>query len=376
MTVQPQVFQVGWEAPPRLDLRYEVTHKPTAAMWEAMMAVTPGMASGGQDPVVNALEAEIAALTGHEAAMLLPTTTNGTLLSFMTHDVRGQLAVMEARCHIFWVERLHVSQMGGAAPRLVRGARYGAMDPDEVESVITEMAYGYQHPTGMVCLENTHNIYGGTTLTPEYTRQMADIAHRHGAHLFLDGARVFNAAVAQEVPVRALTAPADHVVVSLNKGLGAPYGALLCSDRAFIERARVIAKRLGLLAVHKAGLFAAAGLVAVREMMTGLADDHRRARRMATALNAIEGFAVDLDSVQTNLIRVSTAPLGVPALTVAERVAPTGLAIHVIEPHAFKVALCYAIDDAQVDEALAILTDAAAELASDVPTRRRLQADA
>lgn len=111
-----QVYQVGWEAPPRLDLRYEVTHKPTAAMWEAMMAVTPGMASSGQDPIVNELEARVAALTGHEAALLLPSTTNGTVLAFMTHDVRGQIAIMEAKCHIYWVERLHVSQFAGAAP--------------------------------------------------------------------------------------------------------------------------------------------------------------------------------------------------------------------------------------------------------------------
>ena len=360
--MNPPVSQVGWETRPRLDLRYEVTHKPTPAMWEAMMAVEPGMASSGQDPVVNELERVVADLTGHEAALLLPTTTNGTVLAFLAHDVRGQLAVMEARCHIFWVERLHVSQFGGAAPRLVRGARYGAMDPDEVEAVLTEMAYGYRHPTGMVCLENTHNVYGGTTLTPEYTRQFADIAHANGAHLFLDGARVFNAAVAQEVPVRALTAPADHVVVSLNKGLGAPYGGLLCSDADFIERARVIAKRLGLLAVHKAGLFAAAGLVAIREMMDGLADDHRRARRMAEELAEIDGFTVDFESVQTNLVRVSTEELGAPALEVAERVARDGLAIHVVEPDAFKVALCWAIGNAEIDEALSILARAAAEI--------------
>jgi threonine aldolase len=361
------VFQVGWEAPPRLDLRYEVTHRPTPAMWEAMMAVTPGMASAGQDPVVNELESSVASMTGHEAALFLPTTTNGTVLAFMTHDVRGQLAVMEARCHIYWVERLHVSQLGGAAPRLIPGARYGAMGPDEVEAVITEMAYGYQHPTGMVCLENTHNVYGGTTLTPEYTRQIADIAHRHGAHLFLDGARVFNAAVAQGVPVRALTSPADHVVVSLNKGLGAPYGALLCSDAAFIERARVVAKRLGLLAVHKAGLFAAAGLVAIREMMAGLVDDHRRARRLANDLSRIDGLDVDLDSVQTNLVRVSTAQLGVPALDLAGLVARDGLAIHVIEPYAFKLAICWAIDDAQIDEAISILQRVVSELPQRAP---------
>jgi threonine aldolase len=150
--------------------------------------------------------------------------------------------------------------------------------------------------------------------------------------------------------------------VSLNKGLGAPYGGLLCGDAAFIERARVVAKRLGLLAVHKAGLFAAAGLVAIREMMAGLADDHRRARRLAMELAAIEGFQVDLESVQTNLVRVGTAQLGVPALEVAERVAPHGLAIHVIEPYAFKLAICWDVDDAQIDEARSILARVAAEM--------------
>lgn len=361
------VFQVAWEVPPRLDLRYEVTHKPTMAMWEAMMAVTPGMASAGQDPVANELEATVAAMTGHEAALFLPTTTNGTVLAFMTRDVRGQVAVMEAKCHIFWVERLHVSQLGGAAPRLIHGARYGAMDPGEVEAVIGEMAYGYQHPTGMVCLENTHNVYGGTMLTPEYTRQIADIAHRHGAHLFIDGARVFNAAVAQSVPIHALTSPADHVVVSLNKGLGAPYGALLCSDADFIDRARGNAKRLGLLAVHKAGLFAAAGLVAIRDMMDGLSDDHRRARRLASALANVDGFGVDLESVQTNLVRVSTETLGVPALELAKRAADHGLAIHVIEPYAFKLAICWAVDDAQIDEAIDILGRVASDASLGVP---------
>lgn len=357
-----QVFQVQWETPPRLDLRYEVTHKPTPAMWEAMMAVTPGMASAGQDPIVNELEALVASMTGQEAALFLPTTTNGTLLTFMTQDVRGKLAVMESRCHIYWVERLHVSQLGGSTPRLIPGVKYGAMAPSDIEAVITETAYGYQHQTGMVCLENTHNVYGGTTLTPEYTRQIADIAHRHGAHLFLDGARVFNAAVAQGVPVRVLTSPADHVVVSLNKGIGAPYGALLCSDAEFIERVRIVAKRLGLLAVHKSGLLAAAGLVAIREMMDGLADDHRRARRLAAEIAGIDGLDVDLESVQTNLVRVSTEQLGVPALELADRVAQQGLAIHVIEPHAFKLAICWAIDDSQIDEAVSILRQVTADM--------------
>lgn len=354
--------QVKWNNPPRLDFRYEVTHKPPPEMWEAMMRVTPGMANAGEDPMVNALEAMAAGMTGKEAAVFLPTTTNGTVLTFMNRDVRGQQVVMEARCHIFWVEQFHVSHLSGAVPRLVRGDKFGAMDPDEVEAVINETAYGYTPRTGLVCLENTHNVYGGTVLTPEYTRVMAELAHRHGADLYLDGARVVNAAVAQGMPVRDLTEPADHVAISLNKGLGAPMGAVLCSDAEFIEGVRLLAKRTGMLAVHKAGLFAAAGIVALTKMVEGLADDHRRARRLAGALAEMDGLAVDMETVQTNLFRVSTEPLGMSALDLAQRVAAHGLAIHVLEPHAFKMATCFDIDDGMVEQAIDIFRRVLAEV--------------
>jgi threonine aldolase len=349
-----QSQQVKWTTPPPLDFRYEVTHKPPLEMWEAMMKVTPGMANAGEDRQVNELEALGASLTGKEAAVFLPTTTNGTVLTFMNRDIRGQQVIMEERCHIFWVEQFHVSHLAGAVPRLVRGNKFGAMDPAEVEAVITEMAYGYTPKTGMICLENTHNVYGGTVLTAEHTQRMAELAHRYGAELYLDGARVVNAAVAQGVPIRALTEPADHVAISLNKGLGAPMGALLCSSERFIDGVRLLAKRTGMLAVHKAGLFAAAGLIALTKMVNGLADDHRHARCLAGALAEMGGLAVDLETVQTNLLRVSTKPLGITAVEFARRVAAHGLGIHVLEPYAFKMALCYDIDDAMVDRAIEI----------------------
>jgi len=352
--------QVVWKGPPRLDLRYEVTHRPTQPMWEAMMKVTPGMASSGEDPVVRELEDYVAELTGKEAAMFLPTTTNGTVLACMTRDLRGKQVIMEARCHIYWVERLHISHLAGAAPKLIRGDKFGAMDLQAIEDAINETAYGYTPPTGMICLENTHNVYGGTVLTPAYTEAVAKLAHDQGIDLFLDGARVFNSAVALDVPVRALTAPADHVVLSLNKGLGAPLGGMLCGSRGFIDGAKVLAKRTGMIAIHKAGLFAAAGLVGLRTMYTGLADDHRRARRLAEGLSEIDGLAIDMETVQTNLVRVSTQETGVSALELAHRVAEHGLAIHVLEPEVFKMALCYDVDDSQVDEALDIFAKALA----------------
>jgi len=346
--------QVVWQGPPRLDLRYEVTHRPTQAMWDAMMKVTPGMASSGEDLVVRELEQYVADMTGKEAGIFLPTTTNGTVLSCMNRDLRGKQVIMEARCHIYWVERLHISQLAGAAPKLIRGDKFGAMDLQAIEDAIKETAYGYTPPTGMICLENTHNVYGGTVLTADYTAAVADLAHQSGIDLYLDGARVFNSAVAQGLPVKALTGPADHVVVSLNKGLGAPLGAVLCSSADFIAGVNVLAKKTGMIAIHKAGIFAAAGLVAVRTMYQGLADDHRRAKRLADGLDEINGLSVDKETVQTNLVRVSTKDTGLTALEVAHRVAGHGLAIHVMEPTVFKTALCYDISDAQVDEALEI----------------------
>jgi threonine aldolase len=229
--------------------------------------------------------------------------------------------------------------------------------------VLSESAYGQHQCAGFVSLENSHNVCGGTVLTPEYTVAMAALAHRHGARLFLDGARVLNSAVSLNVRVSELTAPADAVVISLNKGLGAPLGAVLCSGGAFIERARDVARQTGMAAVHRGGIFAAAALVALDGMVEQLADDHRRARMLAHELNELDGLDVDLETVQTNLVRVTTHALGVSALEVARRAAGRGLAIHVMDPDAFKLAVCYAINDEKVEEAVGILGRVIDELA-------------
>ena len=348
--------QVKWEGQPPIEMRFEVLHQPPTEMWEAMMKVNPGMAIAGEDKVLNEFHALAAELTGKEAAMFLPTTTNGIVLAHMNSNLRGKQVIMEASCHIFWVEGLHVSHLSDAMPRLIRGDKFGAMNFDEVESVIAESCYGHTVPIGMIDLENTHNVYGGTVLTPEYTERMAELAHRHGAYLFLDGARVATAAVAQGVPISALTGPADHVAISLSKDLGAPLGAVLCGSAKFIEEVRLIAKRTGMIAIHKAGIFAAAGIIALTDMVDRLPEDHRRTRRLAEALSKIDGLTVDLETVQTNLCRVSTEALGMPALEVAQRVAEHGLAVHVMEPYVFKLGVCYAVNDTMIDQSIEILT--------------------
>ncbi len=361
-TSQFSSAQVEWEGAPRLDIRYEVVHKPTPAMFEAMTKVTPGLAGGGQDPVVKEIEALGAELTGHEEALFLPTTTNATVLSHMHADLTGKQLILEARSHVWWVEALHVSAMAGAATRPLMGDKFGAMALDDIEAIINETQYGYRVPVGMISLENTHNVAGGTVLTQEYTEKVAEMAHSHGAKLFLDGARVTNAAVAQDIPLKALTEPCDYVAMSLNKGLGAPYGSLLGTSSENMVGIRLLAKRLGMTAVHKSGLFAAAGIIALTQMYEGLADDQRRAHHIATELNKMDGLDVDMETVQTNLFRVNTDALGMTSLELGNRLKEHGLGIHMLAPYAFKIALCFNITDEMVEESLDIFRTVLAEV--------------
>jgi threonine aldolase len=343
---------IRWREKPLVDLRWEVSAAPTEAMWDAMRSVPIGMADFGEDPTVLELEALGAELTGHEASMLVPTVTTGTVLSLMSGAPRGTVVLMEERAHLYWSEELHVSYVCGATPRLISGDKCGVISIDQLEEETRRQYYGHPSRISMLSLENTHNICGGTLLTPDYTQAVAHFCHHQGMKLYIDGARIFNAAVALGVPVRALAAPADYVVVGLNKGLGAPYGSLLCGSREFMDEARVNCRRLGSMGMHKAGLYAAACLVGLRTMVDRLADDQRRAWRLAGALAEIPGLEVDLETVQTNLVRVDVSEPGITAYDVAVGLANEGIAVHVFEPSAFKFALHFEIGDEDVERVI------------------------
>jgi threonine aldolase len=356
---------VQWSSRPRIDLRWEVSVAPTDAMWEAMRATPIGMADFGEDPAVRELEAYGAELTGHEAALLIPTVTVGTVLSILGGAPRGSVVLMEERCHIYWVEQGHVASIAGAMPALLAGDKLGAIPVEAIVEAVEREHYGHRAPISMLCLENTHNICGGTVLSAGYTAAVAELCRRHGIKTYLDGARAFNAAVALGVPLRELTQPCDYVVVGLNKGLAAPFGSLLCGSREFIAEARRNCRALGAMGMHKAGLYAAAALLALRTMVDRLADDHRRARELAVAVDALPGLDVDLETVQTNLVRVGTAASGHTAAELAEGLAERGIAVHVFEPYAFKFALHLDITDAHVEEAVTALGEVMRELTAE-----------
>ncbi len=287
----------------QIDLRSDVHARPTDEMWEAMRAVPLGWATNGEDSSVNELQERVAGLLGKEAALWVPTCGMANLVALLTIAPRGSAVVLEASSHVLTSEAMGIEEIAGLEPRSL-WAEDGRLDPVEVEELIVGAG------AAMLVLENTHTRAGGTALTPELTAELAGAAQRHGAYAHLDGARLFNAAVALGVPVRELAAPVNTVAVSLNKGLCAPMGAILAGRTQVIELARRTLRRLGGASVHKAGIPAAAALVALDTLVERLADDHRRARQLGALLEEVPGLEVRPAEIETNIVLVDVAGTG------------------------------------------------------------------
>ncbi len=288
---------------PPIDLRSDVHGQPTDEMWEAMRAAPLGWATKGEDPSVIALQERIASLLGKEAALWIPTCGMANLVALLTIAPRGSAVVLEASSHVLTSEAMGIEEIAGLEP-LSLWAEDGRLDPVEAEELIVDAA------ASMLLLENTHTRAGGTVLTPELTAELAVAAQRHGAYVHLDGARLFNAAVALGVPVRELAAPVNTVAVSLNKGLCAPMGAILAGRTQVIELAQRTLRRLGGASVHKAGIAAAAALVALDTLVERLADDHRRARELGALLQEVPGLEVEAARIETNIVLVDVSGTG------------------------------------------------------------------
>jgi threonine aldolase len=288
---------------PRIDLRSDAQVQPTDEMWEAMRAAPLGWATYGEDRSVNELQERMASLLGKEAALWIPTCGMANLVALLTIAPRGSSVVLEASSHVLTSEAMGIEEIAGLEP-LSLWAEDGRLDPGEVEELIVDAG------ASMLVLENTHTRAGGTVLTPELTAELAGAAQRHGAYVHLDGARLFNAAVALGVPVRELAVPVNTVAVSLNKGLCAPMGAILAGRRQVIELAQRTLRRLGGASVHKAGIAAAAALVALDMLVERLADDHRRARELAALLQDVPRLVVEPAEVETNIVLVNVAGTG------------------------------------------------------------------
>jgi threonine aldolase len=282
-----------------VDLRSDTLTLPTPEMREAMARAEVGDDVWGEDPTVQRLEAMAAARLGKEAGLFVASGTMGNLVSVVGHTRAGQEVVLDLDSHIYNYEVAGGTIVGNVQMRPVKTER-GFLTPDQVQDALRP-ANIHIPPTGLVCLENTHNRHGGTCLTPEEIAAVAEVAHGAGVPVHIDGARLFNAAVALERDAREFAAPADSVTFCLSKGLAAPVGSVVCGSSAFIERARRVRKMVG-GGMRQAGILAAAGVVALERMVDRLAEDHVNARALAEAVAKLPGLTVDLDSVQTNIV--------------------------------------------------------------------------
>ena len=285
----------------RIDFRSDTVTWPTPAMREAMATAVVGDDVYGEDPTVNELEALAAEMFGKEAALFVPSGTMANLIAILTHCGRGDEAILGFDAHTFRNETGSVAALGGVQPYPLPVQPDGTFRLEDIRAAIRDPENVHYPLTRLIALENAQCGVGGMPLTAEYTAQVGHIAAEHGLKLHIDGSRIFNAAAALDCTVAELSAPADSVSFCLSKGLCAPVGAMLAGDADFIHRGRRTRKSLG-GGMRQAGVLAAAGLVALREMTGRLHEDHATARQLAEGLASIPGIEIDLDRVRINLV--------------------------------------------------------------------------
>ncbi len=292
-----------------IDLRSDTVTRPTAGMRAAMVAADVGDDVYGEDPTVNRLEARTAELLGKEAALFVPTGTQSNLLGVMSHCERGDEYIVGQQAHTYKYEGGGAAVLGSIQPQPLDLEPDGTLSLDRVAGAI-KPADSHFAVTRLLCLENTQ---GGKVLPLAYLERASRFAHERGLGLHLDGARIFNAAVKQNVPVREIARHFDTVSVCLSKGLGAPVGSVLCGTRDHVAKARRWRKVLG-GGMRQAGILAAAGLYAIDHHIERLAEDHANARALAQGLQGAPGLQVDPGAVQTNMVFISLPPERADAL--------------------------------------------------------------
>ncbi len=283
-----------------IDLRSDTVTLPTPAMREAVYHAELGDDVFGEDPTVNRFEKMAAERVGKEAGLLVVSGTMGNLVCILTHCARGEEVILGDRSHTFLYEAGGMSALGGIHPHIISNQPDGTMRLEDIEAAIRGSNVHFPR-TRLICLENTHNRCSGSALTPEYIDSVAALAKEHGISVHLDGARIFNAAVALGVNVKELTRSVDSVSFCLSKGLSAPVGSVVCGSGEFIVEARRTRKVLG-GGMRQAGVIAAAGITALEQMVDRLAEDHINARRLAEGISRIGGLSIDPAGTQTNIV--------------------------------------------------------------------------
>ena len=327
-----------------VDLRSDTVTLPTEEMRKAMYEAEVGDDVYGEDATVNRLQSVMAERAGKEAGLFVASGTMGNQLAVLAHTNRGDELICEADAHIFHSEVGGISAIGGIQPRTIVGQR-GIMSAEQIRHHIRETGDIHQPPTSLICLENTHNRAGGVCYPLTVLDEIRAVADEKGIVVHMDGARVFNAAIARHVSLKTVTRTADSVSICISKGLCAPVGAVLVGSTAFIEKARRYRKMLG-GGMRQAGILAAAGLVALETMVDRLADDHRRAKRLAV------GFGLDPSAVETNIVMLDTQPRDITAAALAEKLLPYGVKASPFGEYTLRFVTHFGIEDKDVEQAI------------------------
>jgi threonine aldolase len=332
----------------RVDLRSDTVTQPTPEMRRAMAEAEVGDDVFGEDPTVNRLQEMAAEMLGKEAALFLPSGTMANEVAIKVWTRPGDAILLDAECHILHHELGGPAVLSGVQAEPVPVHR-GLMPREEVQRRLRP-ASGHTPGTTLLCLENTHNRCGGVVVPVEHIQALAALAHEHGAKVHLDGARLFNAAIAAGVPAARFAEPVDSVMFSLSKGLCCPVGSLLVGPQDFIAEARRVRKLFG-GGMRQVGILAAAGLIALDTMIPRLEEDHRRARRLAEALAELPGLRVDLETVQTNLVYVETER---EAPRLVEELAAEGVLALALDAHRLRLVTHHDVNDEGLEHAIRV----------------------
>jgi len=344
-----------------IDLRSDTVTKPTPEMRRAMMEAEVGDDVYGEDPTVNLLEERAAAIVGKEAAVFVPTGTMGNTIAVKLHTRHGEEVICDARAHVINYELSMMAWFSGCIARPIHTAD-GILRWEQIAREIRPLGPHWA-PTGLIEIENTGNLAGGTVYPFPVIQEICDNAHDRGLKVHMDGARVFNAAEASGKPVREIVARADTVMFCLSKGLGAPVGSMLAGTAEAIAQARLYRKRLG-GGMRQAGVLAAAGLVALEQSPRRLAEDHRNARLLAQGLARIPGIQIDPAKVQTNIVIFDVSGTGMTGPEVSARWKERGVLINAVDTRLMRAVTHYDVDREGCELALSALAEVVARVPS------------
>ena len=335
-----------------IDLRSDTVTKPSPGMRKAMADAEVGDDVYLEDPTVNRLQASAAGIFGREAALFVPSGSMGNLASIMAQTSRGQEVICESAGHIYNYEMASMSALGGVLPRVLQTSD-GILSWKQVSGAIREKAY-YRPQTGLVALENTHNMAGGTVYPTNVVNEICDHAHQAGLGVHMDGARIFNAAIYLNQSVAEITKKCDSVQFCLSKGLGAPVGSMIVGSKDLIERCRVIRKLLG-GGMRQAGVLAAAGLIALQEGPKHIPIDHENARLLAHGLAGIRGILIDPEKVQTNIVIFSVCGSGRNTADWVNRLNERGVLTGAVDATRIRIVTHRDVSRADCEQALRII---------------------